>query len=1152
MPKETNTALSLLKRSINKRLKWLFFLSLLAHSYSIGAQQDTAFWFAAPDVSLSQGESPIHLRLLSYSTPATVTISQPANVAFVPIIVNLGANSNDSVDLTPFISSIESPIANVPSNNGLKISSTANITAYYELSAAGNKEIFSLKGSKGLGTEFYTPFQNNWDNSVVAPATFSSIDIVASEDNTTVLITPRTNIVGHTGGVTYSVLLQKGETYSARDIDVTAATTLAGSIVASDKPIAVTLFSGALSNLGCSSTMGDQISTSQFAGQDFIIHKGKASGDRVYILATQNATFIDIDNSTNTNTLINWSESYEYVLTDTINYIHTSKPVYVWHVSGYGCNLSGAQVPNLFCAGKYNQAFARSSSDSLGLLLYTRTGFEGMFQVNGNSSVVTASDFTVVPGTSGDFMVGLVYMSLADVPLNTYNEVTNSGDVFGMAVLAGENGQGSSYAYLSEFNSYPFVDAGIDDTICANVPFNITGIVGGGSVTGTWGGTGFGTFSLDSDSLINTYIPSALDTIVSPISLILTSTGPCPVNRDTLILVVEPGPIVNASADQTVCANNAVVALSGTVTGGAITGTWTTLGSGSFSPNANTLNADYIPSTSDSTAGAVTLVLTSTNIGSCLAETDTMVITITNAPFVDAGPDTISVCSNNPNLALSGLVTGATSTGKWTTSGNGVFNPDNVTLITSYEPSPTDVIGGLITLYLESTSNGSCNSAMDSIKVFFSPSPIVNAGANIIACTNEPSFNLSGAVSGPTSTGIWTGGFGLFAPNDSSLTATYIPSASEISSGSVLLTLTSTNNGNCASETDEVQIDFVAPPFANFNFTEVCLGGTHDFTDFSLPGFGTIIGWDWDFGDGMGDTIQNTSHDYGTAGFVDVQLIVTTDVGCSDTTVKAVEVYELPTANFTFTASCVGSNVVVDFVDSSYTANDIINYWFYDFGGQGTQAVQDPAQLFVGDGDFVVTQIVQTENGCADTVIHMVTIPPSPVAGFYYNTSNGLNIGAEFSFIDTSSNAVAWDWTFGNGGTSTDQDPSTIYFANGTYVITQYAYGALGCVDSTSTTVVINTVTTEINTLIPNAISPNGDGKNDVWKLDFIDLLNPQADVKVFNRWGQTLFESVGYQIPWDGTYNDEPVPEGTYYYVIVISDSEVYKGSILVLTARK
>ncbi len=1136
-----------------RALQCMTFLLLLLQMNFVVAQQDSIFWFAPPEVSASVGDNPIYLRFLTYADPATVTVTQPANGGFVPITLNIPANDVDSINLTPYLAAIESPAADVVANNGLKITSTSLITAFYELKAPNNKEIFSLKGAKGIGTNFYTPFQRYWDNGVTVPPSFTSIDIVATEDGTTVLITPRTDVVGHVGTVTYSITLNEGETYSARDINTTASTSLAGSIVASDKPVAVTTFSGALVSGGCTSSMGDQITTADYAGTDFIVHKGHAADERIYILATQNGTNITVDNSTTTTTLINWSETYEYVLTDTINYIHTDKPVYLWHAGGYGCNLAGAQVPPLYCAGKYSTSFTRSTSDSLGLLLYTRTGFEGMFAINGNGSLVPAAAFNVVPGTGGAFQVALIYYNTTDVPINSYNEVTNTGDVFGMAVLNGMNGNGSSYAYLSEFNSYPFVDAGLDDTICANIPLALNGLVGGGSVTGIWSTTGFGTFQNGNTALTNNYIPSPLDTVISPIDIYLTSTGPCPVLRDTITVVVDPAPIVNASADQTVCANNAAVQLEGTVGGGTTTGQWSTLGSGTFTPSEDTLDAIYIPSPADTIAGVVTLVLTSTNNGSCLAVTDTMNITITTAPTVDAGVDTVYVCSNNPDVSLVGSVNGPTTTGKWTTSGGGLFSPNNLVLITTYQPSPGDIANGSITLYLESTNNGSCAIATDSLIVVFTPSPIVDAGLDIIACSNVGTVDLSGAVSGPTTTGQWSGGAGTFFPSAADLNATYTPTAAEIANGNVVLTLTSTNNATCNSENDVVQINFVAPPFANFSFTEVCHGDVTDFTDFSLPGFGSITNWEWDYGDSNGSTNQNNTHTYGQPGSYDVTLITTTNVGCSDTTVNTVNVYEIPVAHFNYSASCNGTQIVVDFTDSSYTQNDAISSWFYDFGGQGSAASPNPSQLFIGDGNFIISQIVTTVNGCVDTTIQTINIPPRPQAGFYYNTSNGLNIGAEFSFTDTSYFSSSYQWDFGDGNTSTDQDPLHVYFANGTYIITQYVYGDLGCVDSTSQLITINTVTDEITQLIPNAISPNGDGKNDVWKLEFIRLLYPDAEILIFNRWGQELFYSKGYAEPWDGTYNGEKVPDGTYYYVINLNDEsepEPFQGSILVLTS--
>jgi gliding motility-associated-like protein len=179
-----------------------------------------------------------------------------------------------------------------------------------------------------------------------------------------------------------------------------------------------------------------------------------------------------------------------------------------------------------------------------------------------------------------------------------------------------------------------------------------------------------------------------------------------------------------------------------------------------------------------------------------------------------------------------------------------------------------------------------------------------------------------------------------------------------------------------------------------------------------------------------------------------------------------------------------------------------------------------------------------------------ITVLPRPNAGFFYNTNNGLNIGAEVNFIDTSSYSTSYWWSFGDGtATSTDQNPDHVYFANGTYYITQVVYDNLGCSDTAVASLTINTVTNEITTLIPNAISPNGDSRNDVWKLEFIGLKYPNASVEVYNRWGQRVFQSDGYTTPWDGTMNAEPLPAGTYLYVIDLKDgSEPFKGTVLLI----
>jgi gliding motility-associated-like protein len=1125
-----------------------FVALLFAHSAK--GQIDTIFWFAAPEIAASTGDSPVGFRLLSYDQPSTVTVSQPANPGFVPIVVTLPASSVQTIDLTPFLSATESPAANTVSNNGFRIAATANISAFYALDAAASREHFSLKGQNGLGMNYYLPFQKFWAVGTTTPVSYSGFEIVATENNTTVLITPRTAITGHAANVSFSVTLNAGQTYSARDMNAPAASSLAGSIVSSNKRVAVTVFEGALSNAGCLSPIGDQVTPTNALGKEYIVRRGSNNG-RLYILASQNNSTLTVTGTSGTaNTLINFGETYEYIVTDSVVHVRSTQPVYVWQVTETGCRLSAAQLPPILCAGQYENAFTRTDTDTLQLILYTRTGFEGLFTLNGSPTLVPASAFANVPGTSGAYKAAKITLSVADVPAGSYNRVSNSGDIFGMAVLGGSSANGSHFAAFSSFTSSSFVNAGADDTTCANVAFPLNGFIGGGSITGTWSTNGYGSFGSPVTSLNNTYVPSPLDTLVSPIRIVLTSTGSCPVARDTLMLEVSPAPIVNANADQTVCANNALVQLNGLVSGGATTGQWSTLGSGTFSPSASTLNAQYSPSQADKNAGQVRLVLTSTNSGSCLPETDTMIVFITPAPVVNAGSN-ITVCYNNPMVSLNGSVTGTSTTGKWLTEGNGVFTPNNLVLNASYSPSSNDLNGGQVGLILESTNNGNCLAVRDSLLVTFSAPPTVNAGENMLVCTNDPQVQLAGIVGGAATQGIWSGGAGSYSPGNTSLNAVYTPTASEIASGQIVLTLTTTDNGSCNSVNDNVQITFVAPPFANFNFNNACLNENSSFTDFSLPGFGTLVSWDYSFGDGQSESTQNPNHIYGAAGTYDVTLVAATNVGCSDTVVKTVTVYELPTANFTYSASCDENNIVIQFTDQSTSTDDIAS-WTYDFGGQGGSASQNPSQLFIGYGYFDITQIVETENGCQDTEIKQIYIPPYPVAGFSYNTSNGMNIGAVFNFIDTSDFASTYSWDFGDGNSSTEANPSNTYFANGNYVVTQTVTGALGCVSSASVTIVINTVTDQINTLIPNAISPNGDNKNDVWKLDFINLLYPEAQVNIYNQWGQEIFSSTGYDVPWDAYYQGVLVPEGTYFYIIDLNantDQDIYKGAILVLT---
>ena len=84
---------------------------------------------------------------------------------------------------------------------------------------------------------------------------------------------------------------------------------------------------------------------------------------------------------------------------------------------------------------------------------------------------------------------------------------------------------------------------------------------------------------------------------------------------------------------------------------------------------------------------------------------------------------------------------------------------------------------------------------------------------------------------------------------------------------------------------------------------------------------------------------------------------------------------------------------------------------------------------------------------------------------------------------------------------------------------------------------------------LPTAFTPDGDNFNDVWNLKELSSY-PDNVVKIYNRWGNLIFESTGYQESWEGTFNGEPLPSGSYFYIIDLNVGELkpFTGSITII----
>ncbi len=955
---------------------------------------------------------------------------------------------------------------------------------------------------------------------------------------------------------------------------------LAGSIISCDKKVAITLKSTVGTPTTCNSFFTDQITNSSKIGMHHVIHKSNSNSDIAYILAPVNSTSLAITSATTTNWLINSGETFTVNTSATdLTFIQTDKPVYVLNVAGNGCKLGGAQIAPAYCAGSYTAGFSRSSADSLFLQVYIRNGYQSTFtlMINSVPNTVPASAFTVVPGSSNNLVGARIYYNTSTIPVGAYCILKNSADLFGFSTQNSSNPGGNLFSQHTSFDSKTFVNANAAPTatICSNTSFTLNGLMGGGPNTGIWTYNGFGTLSGGPTQIINNvYIPNQIDTALAitptptpPVSgglvkLVLTTTGICPSKSDTLRLYVKQQPIVTAGSSSVICSNTPTINLSGNVFGASTAGVWSVQspGSGTFVPGVNTFTPSYYLSNADTALSQLQFVLTSTNNGFCNAVSNSVTIVINHAPLVKASlTNPIIRCSNNSTVNLAGAISGTTtSTGKWTTNGTGIFVPNQLSLICNYIPSAADIAAGTVRLKLTSTNNLQCKAVSDSVDVVFTQPAAVTTGVDLNSCKNNPVVNLNAIITGTASnTGVWYGGSGTFAPSNTALTPTYMATSTETTNGFVILTFSTTGNGICAGVSDQVQINFQDRPIANFSVNTVCLNQTTIFNDQTIntSNLSSLSGWQWHMGDGGTSNANNPIYTYTTAGTYTAQLIVNNTFNCFDTAYRTVKVYALPTASMSVSRACTGSAQLISFNDQSSIAPPAsipATGYYWDFGGFGFSFSKDTSLIFPTQGSYNITHQVTSNNGCVSTFTQFVNITPRPIAKFIYINNVALSLGANISFIDSSNvSVINWSWDFGNTLTSNQQNPTTVYSTNGSYTVTLIGTDQFGCSSTYTSVIKISNIAAEITQLIPNMISPNNDGKNDIWRLDFIDVFYPEAEIEVYNRWGELLFRSVGYSNAWDGSYKGNPLPVGAYFYTINLhdpKDDKIYKGTVTIL----
>lgn len=456
--------------------------------------------------------------------------------------------------------------------------------------------------------------------------------------------------------------------------------------------------------------------------------------------------------------------------------------------------------------------------------------------------------------------------------------------------------------------------------------------------------------------------------------------------------------------------------------------------------NGNTSSAQN-PSAIYVTPGNYTVTLTVTGGGGSNTVTRTAYITVFQNPTANlvstttrVGCEPLTVCFNDISTQGSGIIN------------NWLWDFGDGSTSYSQNPCHTYNTHGTYTVSLLVTDINGCNNTavrINYVTVYSTPIPSFS-GNPTVGCDIPHLVNFSNLTYGGLGpyTSQWSFGDGGTSSQSN-------PAHTYTGFGAFDVSLAVTDAHGCSDtivRSNYINIGDVTAAFTQ-STTNICEGQRVFFGDNS---FTNPISWQWSFGDGGVSLLQNPSHVYNTAGTYDVTLIVGNGA-CFDTITQAalINVVPAPVANFVAdtTRSCE-LPFVVNFTDLT-TGNPTA--WYWEFGDGSTSTLQNPTHTYTAAGYDTVMLAVTGPYGCVDTFWRYNYIQiVEPNADFYATPIGGcIPLLVNFFDVSTSQQAItSWQWDFGDGSTSTLQNPTHTYTTVGQFTVRLIITNAWGCTDT--------------------------------------------------------------------------------------------------------
>lgn len=357
--------------------------------------------------------------------------------------------------------------------------------------------------------------------------------------------------------------------------------------------------------------------------------------------------------------------------------------------------------------------------------------------------------------------------------------------------------------------------------------------------------------------------------------------------------------------------------------------------------------------------------------------------------------------------------------------------------------------------------------------------------------------------------------------------------------------------GGLATDTASNQVSVKPAAKAAYKWQDVCAGSSTLFDNQTQNNNTTIKSYQWNFGD-PSTTSDTTSskqaeYRYDVYGSYDVKLVVTNTLGCTDTIINKVNIFESPLADFTWKNSCEAKPV--SFIDNSEATSSALVNWNWRFRSDSVilegSNQRNCTYKFAHAGTYNADMMVTDKNGCSSTISKQVTINKNPVAAFNI-IENYEDKQGQVMLSNGTIDGNTYEWSISNGKTSFGTDPVITFDKEGHYTIQLTAWSETGCTDSTSMSYDLMYK----GLYVPNAFNPgNIDPEVAVFKPKGTNLMH--YNIGIYDQWGNMLWSSDKLDSKgsptesWDGTVHGVLLPQDVYVWKISAqyNDGEIWDG---------